>query len=322
MLQANHAPGTLAVLAIAPAAGRILRLLDQAGVAYTSFDHVDHLKRLPPSPTLLVLDERTGPFPSLSPHTAGTVAVVDGLTQGGEEALVRAGVNEVLALDEVTPAALQRAFNRARVRHALTTDTQRTITTVHRMLDRLPLALILTRADGRIIHENARARALLDGGDALVRTRDGHLTAVSGDDARRLQAAIHAVSHGKDGPEGAVAVRPAEGGAPYSVVIVPAGPGHPGAALFIAHSESALTISTDRLSALYGLTRAEALVVASLSRGQSLEDIAAERGQQLTTLRSQLKAVFRKTGTRRQSDVIKMVLSGPAVIGSDPAPAD
>jgi len=70
---------------------------------------------------------------------------------------------------------------------------------------------------------------------------------------------------------------------------------------------------------LYGLTRSEAQIVARLARGQTLEDIASTRGQQLNTIRTQVKSVFRKTNTRRQSDVIKLVLSGPAVITATPA---
>lgn len=64
----------------------------------------------------------------------------------------------------------------------------------------------------------------------------------------------------------------------------------------------------DRLQELYRLTGAEAAVAVSLTEGHSLAEIAAARGTSLETVRSQLKQVLAKTGTRRQGEMVSMAL--------------
>jgi DNA-binding CsgD family transcriptional regulator len=71
--------------------------------------------------------------------------------------------------------------------------------------------------------------------------------------------------------------------------------------------------STGVISEIYGLTDAEAKLSAALANGHSLEEIAKQRNVTMATLRSQLKTCFRKTGTTRQAEVVKLILSGPAV---------
>jgi DNA-binding CsgD family transcriptional regulator len=58
---------------------------------------------------------------------------------------------------------------------------------------------------------------------------------------------------------------------------------------------------------LYGLTPAESRLVGELAEGSTLQQIAALRAITLSTLRTQLKAVFSKTGSRRQVDLVRMV---------------
>lgn len=58
----------------------------------------------------------------------------------------------------------------------------------------------------------------------------------------------------------------------------------------------------------YGLTRAEARLAIALSRGQSLEAIAHTTNTGVATLRTHLKRTFDKTGTRRQSDLVRLVV--------------
>ena len=44
--------------------------------------------------------------------------------------------------------------------------------------------------------------------------------------------------------------------------------------------------------------------------GHSLEEAAGHRGVTMNTARSQLKQIFFKTGTSRQSEVVRLVLTG------------
>lgn len=62
-----------------------------------------------------------------------------------------------------------------------------------------------------------------------------------------------------------------------------------------------------RLERLYGLTRAEAELTVLLAQGQSLEAIATARGVKLDTVRTQLRTIYKKTGTHRQGELVCLV---------------
>ena len=64
----------------------------------------------------------------------------------------------------------------------------------------------------------------------------------------------------------------------------------------------------------FGLTQTEEeLECFRPAEGRSLEEIAEQRQTSMTTVRSQLKAVFAKTGTHRQSELVALLgkLAGP-----------
>ena len=67
--------------------------------------------------------------------------------------------------------------------------------------------------------------------------------------------------------------------------------------------------SADLLHGLFDLTPAEAGLSRALLGGESLGQIAKARGVSIETARSQLKSVFSKTATKRQSTLIAL-LSG------------
>lgn len=68
-----------------------------------------------------------------------------------------------------------------------------------------------------------------------------------------------------------------------------------------------------RLEHLYGLTRAEAELTAYLTQGDSLEEIASTRRVKLETVRTQLRTIYKKTGTHRQGELV--CLAGMLVNG-------
>lgn len=59
-----------------------------------------------------------------------------------------------------------------------------------------------------------------------------------------------------------------------------------------------------RLQRLFGLTPAEAEMTARLANGESLEAIAEARSVCVDTVRTQLRTVFKKTGTHRQGELV------------------
>jgi DNA-binding CsgD family transcriptional regulator len=62
------------------------------------------------------------------------------------------------------------------------------------------------------------------------------------------------------------------------------------------------------LGEAFGLTLAETSVLALLGQGQSLAEIASTRGVEIDTVRGQCKLLLSKTRSRRQSDLVKLVV--------------
>jgi DNA-binding CsgD family transcriptional regulator len=70
----------------------------------------------------------------------------------------------------------------------------------------------------------------------------------------------------------------------------------------------------DALRTAYGLTPAEARLAAALDGSASLKDVADRFGITSMTARTQLRAIFRKTNTARQAELVRLILkeAGPA----------
>jgi len=65
------------------------------------------------------------------------------------------------------------------------------------------------------------------------------------------------------------------------------------------------------IRALFDLSPSEARVARSLTQGQTIEEIAGGHGVAANTVRSQVKAIFAKTGTSRQAEVAALLAGLP-----------
>jgi DNA-binding CsgD family transcriptional regulator len=74
------------------------------------------------------------------------------------------------------------------------------------------------------------------------------------------------------------------------------------------------------LQALFGLTDAEARVVAGLAEGRSTDELARDHGVQLNTVQRQLKEALQKTGLRRQTQLVSLALRSAATCRTAAAP--
>jgi DNA-binding CsgD family transcriptional regulator len=86
---------------------------------------------------------------------------------------------------------------------------------------------------------------------------------------------------------------------------------HVAAAMYLSDPERTTPIDPETLSATFELTPKEAAVAVALANGLSVEEVSKTNGTTLNTIRTQLKAIFRKTGTRRQTELVRLLLSGP-----------
>lgn len=188
------------------------------------------------------------------------------------------------------------------------------------VVEDLPFAVFLVGEDMRIDYANFHAEALRRQGAAPFITGDGFLRATDRDaDANLRQlvqktlASRHApttvlpIRGGSDMRYFAVARPTARGGAqPYQLHDAVLG-GGPLAMLAIHGNLDASSLPLDLLWRAFALTESEALLAEALLNGATVADYAMEREVSKQTLRNQLVGVMRKTGTRRQSELVSLL---------------
>ncbi len=190
------------------------------------------------------------------------------------------------------------------------------------VLDRLPLGVILVDAGGRVITQNRSASDITKRADGLRVDGGGFCRAEGTKEKARLADLIVKAANSVPGPgaERASAMRIPRRShkRPLSILVAPltgkgTGQGRRGlAVLYVRDPEVQQTTSAALLADVYGLTAAEAKVLQSLIQGKRLEDMARDFKVSINTLRTHLKSIFRKTDTKRQSELLSLVLSGPA----------
>lgn len=185
-------------------------------------------------------------------------------------------------------------------------------------LDQLQLGVLLMDGEARALVVNRSARAILDGGDA-VSLQGSTLRCRSSADQARLRELL-----APEGPRaGALLVsRPA--GRPIAVLVhrldTPVAGGLTGLrAVFLSDPELGIEPAGDVLARLYHLTPAEARLAGELLQGRTLEESAEQLGVTVHTARTHLRRVFEKTDTRRQSELVLLLLRGTAQV-RPPAP--
>jgi len=88
----------------------------------------------------------------------------------------------------------------------------------------------------------------------------------------------------------------------------------PTAILFMTDPEQAAEVRSEWLREDFGLTAAEAGFTREILKADGLRAAADRLGISLTTARTHLARVFDKTGTRRQAELVRLILqSQPAV---------
>ena len=188
-------------------------------------------------------------------------------------------------------------------------------------LECLSGAAFVVDAEARISASNRAASALLRQGDGLLYGPHGLRAARPATTAelRRLIAAAAA-------PDGlaeldrsaALLLERPSGRRPFSSLIGPfrAGDGwdlwrgvRAAAIVLVSDPEVIATPSAERLRRLYGLTPAEAALAIAVTRGEGLGAVARGLGISLTTARTHLQRVFGKTGTNRQAELVRLLLT-------------
>ncbi len=223
--------------------------------------------------------------------------------------------------------ALMPHLQRAVQIHRRLAAAQLTSSALAESMDRLLYGLILLDEKGEVLLANGAARGQLASRDGLTDDKGilGASKRAESSELRRLIAdALDGATGRGLGSGGALSLSRRSGARPLSLLVAPFksdapelfGGRRPAVVVFVSDPDRRIDAASEMLAQLHGLSAAEAKVAAQLLEGGSLADMAARLGISRNTANTHLKRVFEKTDTRRQSDLLRvLLLSAGALAG-------
>lgn len=209
---------------------------------------------------------------------------------------------------------LQRAVRtHSRVRRL---ETEREAYLEH--INQMRNGFFLVAETGMILLANKAGQEILDRRDGLV-AREGRLRAVNRIEESHLAEAIRKSSLGVEAGSdlrAGFAISRGVGELPYWMLIWPIyreagtliGSARPTATILVIDPERRPKLEEERIAKLFGLTAAEARLACRLTEGEDVVEASSALGVSPHTARTHLKRIFSKTGVRRQSELIALVL--------------
>src|SRR5262245_57827119 len=177
-------------------------------------------------------------------------------------------------------------------------------------------AVFLLTGDCRVVFANAKAEDLVRRGVGL-RSARGRLAAATPPPTCRLEAVARAAARpdravGDIG--GTLELPRGEDRSPLIAHVIPLGPNRaagildferPAVAVFIIDPDAGFGAQIERFAARFGLTPGETRVFAELVGGHGLLAVATQLNITEATARTHAKRIFDKTGTQRQTELIR-----------------
>ncbi len=194
----------------------------------------------------------------------------------------------------------------------------------------IPFPAAIVNTECRVENLNALAETMLRSGNALILGADERLHGIEAEDEARLKAAVHDVANGPANETRWLRLHPTDRQPGLVLTLIRMDPRlrrqHSDTglrmrdtnlvAVIAQHQDEPSKLSHDMLWQTFGLTTKESELAAALLHGDSIGEIAMKKSLSKQTLRNQLGAVMRKTGTRRQVDLVaallRLSLSSPA----------
>jgi len=184
--------------------------------------------------------------------------------------------------------------------------------------------MLLADAQGHVIFVNPAAGRVLKEADGLS-LRSGRLIVEDPAARRALGSALTRTGHTADmteavGVEGASALtvpRPT-GRQAYNLLVWPLRLGvgvlpvdAPNALIVVTDPVSSSRPPLEALASIYGFTPSETALASLLVEGHPLKECASRLGITMNTVKTHMKQLFAKTNTRRQAELIRLVLQFP-----------
>jgi len=192
------------------------------------------------------------------------------------------------------------------------------------VIDRIGIGVVLVDPKGMVMATNEVGQEILAAGDGLMVT-NGRLTARDAATARSLESFVRAGAEAQTDPVQThgqpLAVSREDASAPLTVIVHPGPSVQPvnaplrrSAIVVMRDPERRASVSAHVVGQLFGLTPAEATLATLLAQGADLDEAATELGIRRNTARSQLQSIFMKTNAKRQSELVRMILSSVATL--------
>ena len=192
------------------------------------------------------------------------------------------------------------------------------------VLETSPFGVVLLDENARLVHANTLAHGLAKRSGLLRFGAQGQVRASYPAEDARLQRYLHFAvrtgdGHGQGDSGGTLRLRSLEGSR-LDLIVTPlpswASPfgERSAAAIFISNPQATIGSLAQMLSSLYGMTPAEGRLTEALVNGLTPQEYAERQQLSLHTVRAQFKSAAAKAGTHRQADLVRIVLTGPAVL--------
>jgi DNA-binding CsgD family transcriptional regulator len=190
------------------------------------------------------------------------------------------------------------------------------------VLEQSQTGVVMLDRTGKLLFANRAARAMAESNDAFVLRRD-RMEALNRQDDIALQRLVAgAIGHAAQpnaARGGVLRLARASGNSDYAIAAGPLGGETfsaefgPAAFILITDPNTISAGSRPMIRALFGLSRAEARVAERLIQGDSPEQAAIALGVKTTTTRWHLASLYRKTGTNRQAQLVRLLMSVPRI---------
>lgn len=181
--------------------------------------------------------------------------------------------------------------------------------------DLASMGVAVLDAAGRVAYANQEATRLLARSGVLFRDSVGCVRCRDHAADQRLRRMLEAVRSGEASPEEPSTLTLARADRLPVVVQVAAEPvtladaeGASGILVLLRDADREPLCAPALLQAVFGLTSAEAGVVARLAAGLDPATIAGERGVSTVTVRNQVKSALGKVGVGRQAELVSIAL--------------
>ncbi len=229
-------------------------------------------------------------------------------------------------------AMLLPHLRRALHMHAMLDRSESLGSLYSQTINRLAVATIVLDENGTVVQLNPVAREILDSQDGL-KIVGGRLEATYPSDNRELSRLVrNAFQRARQGAVKGLQVAEAtsisrpSGQVNLGVVVelIPSqelleGHGKPTVVVYVRDAVGKSLVSAGLTSQLYNLTPAETALALELANGLSLEEASETLNIRRNTARAHLRSIFSKTGVRRQTELVRIMLNSVVALGAPQA---